>query len=109
MTPTPQQIIEAVSKRTGVHEASITGPGRTKRVIAARDLCVGLMRYLRRMSYPEIGAALNRAHNSAIVAHRRLPALDVLLFAEAEGWMSPRNRRIHADWVVAELRRRLTA
>jgi len=72
--PVPR-IASVVCRCLGVEFAELSGRGRHKTVVLARELTVVIARRLTTYSFPEIGRALGRPnHSTVLTAHKRLCA-----------------------------------
>ena len=70
--PVPR-IASVVCRCLGVEFAELSGRGRHKTVVLARELTVVISRRLTTYSFPEIGRALGRPnHSTVLTAHKRL-------------------------------------
>lgn len=70
------QIAAEVCRQLGVEVSDLSGKGRHKTVVLARELTVHLARRLTTCSYPEIARALGRDnHSTVLTAHKRLCGL----------------------------------
>lgn len=70
--PVPR-IASVVCRCLGVEFAELSGRGRHKTVVLARELTVVIARRLTTYSFPEIGRALGRPnHSTVLTAHKRL-------------------------------------
>ncbi len=70
------QIAAEVCRQLGVETSELSGKGRHKTVVLARELTVHLARRLTTCSYPEIARALGRDnHSTVLTAHKRLCGL----------------------------------
>jgi chromosomal replication initiator protein len=66
-------LVTATAEVMGLTPASLTGSGRTSRVVLGRAMVAWLARDCTGASYPEISQALKRrSHSSAIAGHRRI-------------------------------------
>ncbi len=66
-------ILQTVCDRLDVPAGKITGSSRHKHVVLARALVIHLTRVVRKMSYPEIAAALGKkSHSTVITADKRM-------------------------------------
>jgi chromosomal replication initiator protein len=64
--PTPDNIVRRVAELTGVDPELIWGDQRTVKVRDARQLAIYSIRTLCKLSYPEIGQYLNKAHSAIL-------------------------------------------
>lgn len=71
LRPSPQNIIQKVAELTGVAAAAIYSTTRTPEVRQARQLAIYGIRSLSRLSYPEIGASLNKSHSSIMKSYQQ--------------------------------------
>jgi hypothetical protein len=101
MTPTPQQIIAAVSERTGISVAEIMGDRRSKGIAHARGIAAVLMASLTQMSNTEIGNAVNR-ERFAILHYLRVPScVEAADKIRAELW--PKRTAMDSSQVIAAI------
>lgn len=72
--PIPLSLLAAeVTRALGVEVADLTGKGRHKTVVLAREMTVLLARRLTTASFPEIARAMGREnHSTALTAYQRL-------------------------------------
>lgn len=61
-----EEVIYAVAEVYGVAPTELIGRARTKTITEARICVYAVARRCTRMSYPEIGSALNRDHTTVI-------------------------------------------
>lgn len=69
--PTPQRLLEAISKYTLVPVAEIIGPGRSRSVIPARNIAAYMLSTEFGLSLAEIGKILGNRNHSTIPASKR--------------------------------------
>ena len=64
--PTPDTIINEVSRFFGYDESVIRGPGRSRQVVNARNIAMYLIRNITGLSTIEIGKIFGRDHSTAV-------------------------------------------
>jgi chromosomal replication initiator protein len=72
--PIPLALLAAeITRALGVEVADLSGKGRHKTVVLAREMTVHLARRLTTASFPEIARSMGREnHSTALTAHKRL-------------------------------------
>ena len=60
------EIIDDTSKRTGISKAGMLGKSRIQYIVRARHLAMWRMRRDLKMSFPQIGAVMERDHTTVI-------------------------------------------
>jgi chromosomal replication initiation ATPase DnaA len=71
---TPDEVVEAGSRLFEIPVEDLRGPSTTRRLVAARHLIMYVARFSADASYPQIGAALDRDHATAMNGVRRIAA-----------------------------------
>ena len=69
---TVDKIFSAITDRTGITKADMTGKKREKSVAEARHLAVYLIRELTEMSFPNIGKLFDRDHSTILTSYQKI-------------------------------------
>lgn len=71
--PSPKLIIRLVALKHGVPSSHLTGPARTRDLVAARDQAIGMIwTHCRQMSLPALGRFFERDHTTILHSLRKL-------------------------------------
>lgn len=68
----PQNVIRVTAEVTGTTADDLLGLKRTPKISEARQLAIYAIRFLCRISYPEIGRSFSRGHGAIIYACRQM-------------------------------------
>ncbi len=73
--PTPDSIISATAKCYGLETADILSTSRTKEIALARQVAMYIVRYMTKLSLPEIGKIFDRDHTTVIHSIEKVEGL----------------------------------
>lgn len=74
--PSPLQVINVLEHEFHLSHGSVTGPSRSRQITRVRGMCAHVLRERFNLSWPEIGAVLNKHHATPIKAVKKLSEHD---------------------------------